>query len=235
MAGQVEVSDRLLDYVRSVSLRDDEILRDLVAETAFMPALSAMVTMPEEGQLLALLVGLTGARRVLEIGTFTGYSTLCMARALPSDGRIITCDINERWTRIARRYWERAGVSDRIDLRLGDGAQTMADLLAESGPESFDLVFVDADKTGYARYYEAALTLVRPGGLIVLDNSLYFGRVVDPEAKDPDTEAIRALNAALLTDERVELSLLVMADGITLLRKIGGSAPDPTIPRNTSH
>ncbi|MGW1786184.1 O-methyltransferase [Streptomyces sp. NPDC002143] len=219
MAGQVELNERLLDYVRSVSLRDDEILRDLVAETAGMPTLNAMVTMPEEGQLLAMLVGLTGAARVLEIGTFTGYSTLCMARALPPGGRIVTCDISERWTRVAQRYWSRAGVSDRIELRLGDGAETMAKLLAEHGPETFDLVFVDADKTGYARYYEEALTQLRPGGLVVLDNTLYFGRVADPEAKDPDTEAIRELNAALLVDSRVELSLLVMADGITLVRK----------------
>ncbi|MGW2619513.1 O-methyltransferase [Streptomyces sp. NPDC001500] len=219
MAGQVQVDERLLDYVSSVSLRDDEILRDLVAETAFMPALNAMVTMPEEGQLLAMLVGLTGASRVLEIGTFTGYSTLCMARALPPGGRVVTCDISERWTRIAQRYWERAGVSDRIELRLGDGAQTMTALLAEHGPETFDLVFVDADKTGYPRYYEEALTLVRPGGLIVLDNTLYFGRVADPAADDPDTVAIRELNASLLVDSRVELSLLVMADGITLARK----------------
>ncbi|MER6789722.1 class I SAM-dependent methyltransferase [Streptomyces sp. NPDC000658] len=219
MAGQVQVDERLLDYVSSVSLRDDEILRDLVAETAFMPALNAMVTMPEEGQLLAMLVGLTGASRVLEIGTFTGYSTLCMARALPPGGSVVTCDISERWTRIAQRYWERAGVSDRIELRLGDGAQTMTALLAEHGPETFDLVFVDADKTGYPRYYEEALTLVRPGGLIVLDNTLYFGRVADPAADDPDTVAIRELNASLLVDSRVELSLLVMADGITLARK----------------
>ncbi|MEV0018490.1 O-methyltransferase [Streptomyces tendae] len=219
MAGQVELDERVLDYVRSVSLRDDEILRELVAETAFMPALNAMVTMPEEGQLLALLVGLTGAERVLEVGTFTGYSTLCMARALPPGGKIVTCDISERWTRIARRYWERAGVSDRIELRLGDGAETMRDLLADRGPETFDLVFVDADKTGYAGYYEQALTHLRPGGLVVLDNTLYFGRVADPEAHDADTEAIRALNAALHVDDRVELSMLVMADGITLARK----------------
>ncbi|GCD98549.1 O-methyltransferase [Embleya hyalina] len=219
MAGQVELDERLLAYVRSVSLRDDDILRDLVAETASMPMLDAMVTMPEEGQLLALLVGLTGAHRVLEIGTFTGYGTLCMARALPPDGRIVTCDINERWTRIARRYWDRAGVSDRIELRLGDGTRTMAALLAEHGPETYDLVFVDADKTGYARYYEDALTHLRPGGLIVLDNTLYFGRVADPEADDPDTRAIRELNAALFADARVELSMLVMADGITLARK----------------
>ncbi|QCX76430.1 Putative O-methyltransferase [Streptomyces sp. YIM 121038] len=219
MAGQVELDESVLDYVRSVSLRDDEILRDLVNETAFMPSLNAMVTMPEEGQLLALLVGLTGASRVLEVGTFTGYSTLCMARALPAGGSIVTCDISARWTKIARRYWERAGVADRIELRLGDGAESMAALLAEHGPETFDLVFIDADKTGYARYYEEALTHLRPGGLVVLDNTLYFGRVADPEAHDADTEAIRELNTALHADSRVELSLLPMADGITLARK----------------
>ncbi|MGW1507245.1 O-methyltransferase [Streptomyces mirabilis] len=219
MAGQVELNERVLDYVRSVSLRDDEILRDLVAETAFMPTLNAMVTMPEEGQLLAMLVGLTGAERVLEIGTFTGYSSLCMARALPPGGQIVTCDLSERWTKVARRYWERAGVSDLIELRLGDGTESMANLLAEHGPETFDLVFIDADKTGYARYYEQALTHLRPGGLVVLDNTLYFGRVADPGANDPDTEAIRELNASLLVDSRVELSMLVMADGITLARK----------------
>lgn len=219
MAGQVELDERLLDYVRSVSLRDDEILRDLVSETAFMPALNAMVTMPEEGQLLAMLVGLTDATRVLEIGTFTGYSALCMARALPPGGRLVTCDISERWTRIARRYWERAEVADRIELRLGDAAETAAELLAEHGPETFDLVFIDADKSSYARYYEEALTHVRPGGLIVLDNTLYFGRVADPEADDADTVAIRELNASLLVDSRVELTMLPMADGITLVRK----------------
>jgi O-methyltransferase len=178
-----------------------------------------MVIMPEEGQLLGLLVGLTSATRVLEIGTFTGYSTLCMARALPADGRIVTCDISARWTRIARRYWERAGVADRIELRLGDAKDSMAALLTEAGPGSFDLVFVDADKASYPRYYEDALVHLRPGGLVVLDNTLYFGRVVDPQAQDADTVAIRELNASLRRDERVDLSMLAIADGITLARK----------------
>lgn len=219
MAGQVDLSPELLDYVRKVSLRPDDLLEELVQETAGMPALSTMVTMPEEGQLLALLVGLTGATRVLEIGTFTGYATLCMARALPPGGRIVTCDINERWTRIARRYWARAGVADRIELRIGDAVQVLDDLLARDGPEGFDLVFVDADKTGYRTYYEQALAHLRPGGLVVLDNTLYFGRVADPEAQDADTAAIRELNASLRDDERVDLAMLVVADGITLARK----------------
>ena len=209
----------MLEYVRSVSLREDYLLRELVEETAGLPALAAMVTMPEEGQLLAMLVGLTGASRILEIGTFTGYSTLCMARALPPNGKIVTCDINARWTRIATRYWERAGVADVIDLRIGDAMGVLKALHDEAGPESFDLVFVDADKASYPAYYEEALVHLRPGGLVVLDNTLFFGRVIDPEAQDADTVAIRELNDALLKDDRVDLSMLVMADGITLARK----------------
>ncbi|MCD0447590.1 class I SAM-dependent methyltransferase [Actinocorallia sp. API 0066] len=232
MAGQVEVSDALRQYVREVSLRDDEVLRELAAETAGMSALAAMVTMPEEGQLLGLLTGLVGARDVLELGTFTGYGALCMARALPPGGRLVTCDISERWTRIAQRYWARAGVADRIELRLDQAAKVLEALLAERGPDSFDLVFIDADKTGYPDYFERALTLVRPGGLIILDNTLFFGRVVDPAAQDLDTLAIRELNAALRDDDRVELSLIPMADGITLARKL---APDPRRSSPTDH
>lgn len=219
MAGQVELSEGLLEYVRSVSLRDDYLLNELVEETAGMPALAAMVTMPEEGQLLALLVGITGAKRILEIGTFTGYSTLCMARALPPGGKIVTCDINARWTRIAERYWERAGVADAIDFRIGDAREVLDTVRDEDGAGSFDLVFVDADKASYPAYYEEALVHLRPGGLVVLDNTLFFGRVIDPEAQDADTVAIRELNDALLKDDRVDLSMLVMADGITLARK----------------
>ncbi|NUR60142.1 MAG: methyltransferase domain-containing protein [Catenulispora sp.] len=220
MAGQVAVDDAVRQYVRDVSLREDEILRDLGAETAGMSAMAAMVTMPEEGQLLALLTRLVDARLVLELGTFTGYGALCMARALAPGGRLITCDVSERWTRIARRYWARAGLQDRIELRLEEAAKVLDALLTDPGPDSFDLVFVDADKTGYPDYFERALTLVRPGGLIVLDNTLFFGRVVDPAAQDPDTLAIRELNAALRGDDRVELSLIPMADGITLARKL---------------
>ena len=219
MAAQVDATPELLAYVREVSLRDDEILAGLRGETALMPAYHAMVTMPEEAQFLALLVRLIGASSVLEIGTFTGYSTLCMARALPAGGRVITCDIDRKWPGVAARYWARAGVADRIDLRIGDAAETMAGLVADGLAGTFDLVFVDADKAGYERYYENALTLLRPGGLVVIDNTLYFGRVVDPAAADPDTEAIRRLNARLRDDDRVELAMLTMADGITLAHK----------------
>ncbi|MFI0487625.1 O-methyltransferase [Actinomadura sp. 9N215] len=222
MADQIAASPDLLTYVRDVSLRDDEILRELRETTAALPAGTAMQVMAEEGQLLALLAGLTSARLVVEVGTFTGYSTLCLARALPADGRLITLDVTARWPDIGAEYWRRAGVADRIDVRVGDATETLPALLAELGAGSVDLVFVDADKANYLAYYEAAFDLVRPGGLIVLDNTLFFGRVVRPDAKDPDTEGIRAVNARLRDDQRVDVSLLVMADGITLARKRSG-------------
>ncbi|MBV9162309.1 MAG: class I SAM-dependent methyltransferase [Pseudonocardiales bacterium] len=222
MGDQINVTNELLDYVRQVSLRDDEILSDLRAETAALPAGQAMQVMPEEAQLLALLVRLIKADRVLEIGTFTGYSTLCMARALPPEGRLVTCDISAKWPAIAGPYWERAGMADRIEVRVGDASETLAEILAEQGPDSFDFVFIDADKAHYQQYYEDAVTLVKPGGLIAIDNTLFLGRVIDPTAQDPDTTAIRELNAALHDDDRVEMCLLVMADGITLVHKKPG-------------
>jgi O-methyltransferase len=222
MGDQVNLTGELLDYVRRVSLRDDEILSDLRAETAALPAGRAMQVMPEEAQLLALLVRLIKADRVLEIGTFTGYSTLCMARALPAEGRVVTCDISDKWPAIAGPYWERAGVADRINVRVGDASETLAEILAEQGPDSFDFVFIDADKAHYRQYYEYAVTLVKPGGLVAIDNTLFLGRVIDPTAQDPDTTAIRELNAALHEDDRVEMCLLVMADGITLVHKKPG-------------
>ncbi|MFC7531617.1 class I SAM-dependent methyltransferase [Actinoplanes sp. GCM10030250] len=219
MAGQIATTPTLLDYIRSCSLREDEILAGLREETAGLPFAAALQLLPEEGQFLALLVGITGARQVLDIGTFTGYSTLAMARALPPRGRVVTMDIAAKWPGIGEPYWERAGVRDRIDVRIGDARDTLAALLAEDGPGSFDLAFIDADKAGYPAYYAAALRLIRPGGLIVLDNTLFFGRVVDPDAQDTDTVAIRELNAALRDDPRVDLTLLPFADGVTLLRK----------------
>jgi O-methyltransferase len=225
MADQVGLTDDLLDYVRRVSLREDDVLAALRAETALLPGGTSMQVMPEEGQLLGLLVGLVGARLVLEIGTFTGYSTLCLAKALPSDGRVVTCDINPKWPAVALPFWERAGVADRIEVRIGDAVRTLREVCAEYGPGSVDLVFIDADKLGYRHYYEEALTLIRPGGLIVLDNTLFFGRVIDPAANDPDTLAIRELNEVLRADERIESTLLAMADGITLARRKSSAAP----------
>ncbi|MGX1885873.1 O-methyltransferase [Streptomyces sp. NPDC055287] len=219
MANQVVSSTELLSYVRDVSLRDDEILRALRELTVQLPMGQAMQVMAEEGQFLGFLVGLTGAQKVLEIGTFTGYSTLCMARALPPGGQLITCDISDKWPSIAREYWTKAGVDDRIDVRIGKATETLAELMAEGAANTFDFVFVDADKANYRNYYDAALELVRPGGLIVVDNTLFFGRVIDPAAQDPDSVAIRELNLFLRDDDRVEISLLPMADGITLVRK----------------
>lgn len=219
MADQIVATPEIREYVRSVSLREDPVLAELREVTAGLPGGSAMQLMAEEGQLLSLLVGLSGARSVLEIGTFTGYSTLCMARALPPDGTVVTCDVTDRWPAIGVDYWERAGVAKRIEVRIGDARRTLAALTDEWGEESFDFVFIDADKANYGAYYEAALRLVRPEGLIVIDNTLFFGRVVDPASQDPDTVAVRALNASLHDDPRVDVSMLTMADGITLVRK----------------
>ncbi|MCP9955743.1 O-methyltransferase [Actinomadura madurae] len=221
MANQIDISTGLLSYVREMSLRDDDILRDLRRVTAQLPMGQAMQVMAEEGQFLGLLTALIGARNVLEIGTFTGYSTLCTARRIPSDGRVVTCDISERWPMIAREYWARAGVADRIDVRIGDATRTLSQLIDEFGTESFDLAFIDADKANYRQYYESALSLVRTGGLIAVDNTLFFGRVIDSSAQDPDTVAIRELNRFLRDDDRVEISLLPVADGLTLARKKG--------------
>ena len=221
MAGQTALTAPLLRYVREVSLREDAILRELREETSAYPMGTAMQVMAEEGQLLGLLVRLLGARQVLEIGTFTGYSTLWLARAVAPGGRVVTCDITDRWPAIGRPYWERAGVADRIEVRIGDARDTLADLLAGGAEGTVDLVFIDADKAGYRDYYEASLRLARPGGLLVLDNTVLFGQVADPAATDPDTVAVRELNAFLYGDGRVELALLTMADGITLARKAG--------------
>lgn len=174
---------------------------------------------PGQGQFLALLLKLLGARRVLEIGTFTGYSALWMALALPEDGKLIACDVSAAYTSIGRRSWQEAGVAHKIDLRIAPASETLRTLLAEGQAGSFDLAFIDADKEGYAGYYEQCLQLVRPGGLIAIDNVLWGGAVADDAAQDADTQALRALNARLHVDERIDLSLLPIGDGLTLARK----------------
>ncbi|UOZ04250.1 class I SAM-dependent methyltransferase [Amycolatopsis sp. WQ 127309] len=219
MASQLLASSDVLTYVSDHSRAEDEILRELREETASLPMGAAMQVSAEEGQLLALLVKLTRARTVVEVGTFTGYSSLCMARALPDRGLLITCDVTDRWPAFGRPYWKRAGVDDRIDLRIAPATAVLDSLFAEYGPGSIDLVFIDADKAGYAAYYEAALMLLAPDGLVVVDNTLFFGRVTDPDAQDPDTVAIREFNRFVRDDPRVEMSLLPVADGITLIRK----------------
>lgn len=210
--------DDLYAYLLDVSLREPPVMKRLREETALLERANMQIG-PEQGQFMALLVELMGARNALEIGTFTGYSALAVALALPDDGRLVACDISEEWTSIGRRYWEEAGVAHKIDLRLAPALETLDALVAEGRAATFDFAFLDADKEGYGAYYERTLELMRPGGLIVLDNTLWEGKVVDPEATDADTEAIRAINAKLADDDRVTLSLLPVGDGLTLARK----------------
>jgi caffeoyl-CoA O-methyltransferase len=212
------LTDRLYDYLLANSLREPEVLARLREETAALPA-AAMQTAPEQGQFMALLVTLIGARRTLEVGTFTGYSALCVALALPAEGRVIACDVSETYTAIARRYWAEAGVADKIELRLAPAVETLDALLAEGMAGAFDFMFIDADKENYDAYYERGLALVRPGGLMAVDNVLWSGAVADDARQDAETRAIRALNAKVHRDERVAISLLPIGDGLTLARK----------------
>jgi caffeoyl-CoA O-methyltransferase len=215
---QIQVEPPLAAYIRSVSLRDSDLLRRLRAETAALPE-SSMQISAEQGQLMSVLVQALGARRAIEVGVFTGYSSLCVALALPPGGRLIACDLSERWTSIARRYWREAGVEDRIDLRLGPALETLDTLLDQGNAESFDLAFIDADKGNYRNYYERVLRLLRPGGAMLIDNVLWSGRVIDPAVQDEDTIAIRGLNEFIHRDERVMLSLLPLGDGVTFVLK----------------
>ena len=215
----LNLDERLYHYLLSVSPQELEVLRQLREETALFPESGMQIT-PEQGQFMALLIRLIGARMVLEVGVFTGYSSLAMLLAMPAAGRLVACDISESWTAIARRYWELAGVAARVDLRIGPARPTLEGLLAEGRASEFDLAFIDADKTGYDAYYERSLELVRPGGLIVIDNLLWGGKVADPASTDADTVAIRALNARLRDDPRVAFSLLPVADGLGLAMKL---------------
>lgn len=214
----ISLTPELHAYLLENSLREPALLAELRRETATLPEANMQIA-PEQGQFMALLVQLCGARRILEIGVFTGYSSLAMALALPADGRILACDVSETWTTIARRYWERAQVSARIDLRIGPAADTLEDLLRRGEAGTWDLAFIDADKASYARYYEACLALLRPGGLVIVDNVLWNGAVVDPVRDDADTRAIRAFNLALRQDPRIDLSMVPIGDGLTLARK----------------
>ena len=213
-----KLTDDLHRYLLEVSLREPPLLTRLREETAGRGD-SGMQIAPEQGQFMALLVELLGAEQVLEIGTFTGYSALAMALALPPQGRILTCDIDPETTAIAQRYWQEAGVAEKIELRLAPALESLDAMLAEGTAEHFDFAFIDADKENYGPYYEKALALLRPGGLIAVDNVLWGGRVADPSAEDADTRAIRALNAKLHEDTRISLSILSLGDGLTLARK----------------
>jgi predicted O-methyltransferase YrrM len=209
----IQVTEKLADYIRTVSLREPDVLRRLREETATMRGAGMQIS-PEQGQFMALLARLIGTERYLEVGTFTGYSALVMALALPAKGRVVACDVSEEWTAVGQRYWREAGVARKIDLRLAPALQTLDALIIERA--SFDFAFIDADKENYDGYYERALKLVRRGGVIAIDNVLWSGAVIDPAKKDADTKAIRALNRKLTKDERVELSLLPIGDGLTL-------------------
>ena len=214
----LEITPKLYDYMLSVSSRETALMARLRDETAKMQGASMQIP-PMQGQFLAFLVSLIGARRGIEIGTFTGYSALWVASALPDDGKLICCDVNEETTAVARRYWKEAGVDRKIELRLAPALDTLKALLASGGAGTFDYVFIDADKENYDAYYERALALVRTGGLIVFDNMLWGGAVTDGRKRDVDTLALKALNAKLHNDKRIDLSLLYIGDGVTLARK----------------
>jgi len=214
----IVLTDALYKYLLEVSLREPDVMRRLRQETQKLPRANMQIS-PEQGQFMALLVELMGAMRCLEIGTFTGYSALAVARALPVDGTLVTCDISTRYTARAKSYWKEAGVADRIDLRIGPAVETLDSLLAEGQAGSFDFAFIDADKANYENYFRRTLDLLRRGGLVCVDNVLWSGAVVDPARDDEDTEAIREFNKALTHDPRVSLSLVPIGDGLTLARK----------------
>jgi O-methyltransferase len=212
------ITDALYEYALAVGLREPDLFRALREETGRLTN-GEMQIAPEQGPLLAMLVRLLGAKNCLEIGTFTGYSSLWVASALPPDGKLICCDVSEEYTALARKYWALTGLAARIDLRLGPAIDTLNSLLASGWAGLMDFAFIDADKTNYGAYYEACLKLLRPGGIIAIDNTLWDGKVADPQVNDPDTIAIRELNEKLHADTRVSLSLLPLADGLTLALK----------------
>ncbi len=209
--------DDLYSYLLAHSVRESDVMRRLREETARLEH-SDMQIGPEQGRFMALLVELIGAENALEVGTFTGYSALAVADALPEHGRLVACDVSVEWTSIARRYWAEAGVDHKIDLRLAPATETLDALLADGGENQFDFAFVDADKEAYEAYYERTLRLVRPGGLIAVDNTLWEGKVVDASVTDADTEAIRRFNRNLIGDERISLSIVPIGDGLSLAR-----------------
>ena len=217
--GYLPLNDQIFSYLLNTSVREPDYLIRLRAETAQLTE-GGMQISADQGQFMTLLVKLIGARKTLEVGVFTGYSSLCTARGLPDDGQIIACDVSEQWTSIARRYWAEAGVAHKIDLRLAPALKTLDALLADGQAGTFDFAFIDADKENYDSYYERALKLVRTGGLIAFDNTLWYGKVADESVQDIDTVALRALNKKLPQDERVMACQLTVGDGLTLAIKL---------------
>ena len=214
----IVMSAPLYEYLLAASLRELPVLKRLREETARHPRATMQIS-PEQGQLMRLLVKLLGAKRCIEVGVFTGYSSLCMALALPQDGRLLACDVSEEFTSVARRYWKEAGVEPKIELKLAPALETLDARLKAGEAGTYDLAFIDADKANYSGYYERILKLLRSGGLVLVDNVLWSGAVIDKKDKTEDTVAIRAFNEALRTDERVELSMLPVGDGLTLALK----------------
>jgi caffeoyl-CoA O-methyltransferase len=212
----VQLTAALHAYLVSHGTPPDEIQSALIDETRSLGSVAIMQISPEQGAFMTLLARILGAQRAIEIGTFTGYSALCLARGLPDDGELICCDVSEEWTNVGRRYWERAGIAHKIDLRIAPATEMLADLPREP---NFDLAFIDADKSGYIAYFEALLPRIRTGGVILVDNVLWMGAVIDPEANDANTVAIRRFNDLVAADPRVECVMLPITDGLTLLRK----------------
>lgn len=225
--GKLDLVENMHEYVLDSSLRESDVLHRLRLETEKDPS-AIMQIPPEQGQLMALLVKLIGARRTIEIGVYTGYSTLCVSQAMPSDSYTVACDVNEAWTNIAQRYWKAAGVDKKIDLRISPASETLELLINDGQSESYDFIFIDADKDGYDNYYELSLKLLKRGGLIAIDNVLLFGSVIDSDLLDsklrdklPESsiQSVRDLNTKIKNDNRVDISMLPIADGITLARK----------------
>jgi len=214
----IQITEQLYDYMIANSVREPKILAELRAETSKLP-MAMMQIGPEQGQFMALLVRLIGAKNIVEVGTFTGYSSLAMALALGKDSHITCFDISEEYTALARKYWAKAGVADRMELKLGPAAEGLQAMLDKGAKGKIDFAFIDADKTNYETYYELVLQMLRPGGLIAIDNVLWGGDVADPRKKDEDTEAIRRINKKVHDDERVDVSLVPIGDGLTLARK----------------
>lgn len=217
--GYLPLNDQIFSYLLNTSVREPEYLIRLRAETAQL-TFGGMQISADQGQFMTLLIKLIGARKTLEVGVFTGYSSICTARGLPDDGQIIACDVSEEWTSMARRYWAEAGLAHKIDLRLAPAVQTLEALIAEGHAGTFDFAFIDADKENYDAYYERALQLVRTGGLLAFDNTLWYGKVADESVQDADTIALRALNKKLPDDDRVMMCQLTVGDGLTLAIKL---------------
>jgi len=213
------LDNRLHEYLIEVSIEEPEIFRQLREETQRLPS-HIMQIAPEQGQFMALLVQILGATRTLEIGTFTGYSALWVASALPDNGKLLACDVSEEWTRIAQRYWKLAGVAEKIDLRLGPALDTLQTLIENNESGSYDFAFIDAAKQEYDGYYESTLQLLRPGGVVALDNTLWGGKVADPTVRDEETEALRSISRKIRDDTRVSSSLVPIGDGLLLARKL---------------